>query len=99
MNLGISKPRVSHDGTLLPSARDVSLEVHRPHYSEDNHFTVMLAVWGQFMDHDITATAINQGLNISQYINVYFGKYSYGNCGKSRKIDPNKKNPSGRLAF
>lgn len=35
--------------------------VHRPSYYTDPHFTVMLAVWGQFLDHDITATASNQG--------------------------------------
>lgn len=39
----------------------VSLGVHRPSYSTDPHFTVMLAVFGQFLDHDITATALNQG--------------------------------------
>lgn len=26
-------------------------------YKDDRKFTVMLAVWGQFLDHDITATA------------------------------------------
>lgn len=31
--------------------------VHRPIYKNDPKFTVMLAVWGQFLDHDITATA------------------------------------------
>lgn len=33
--------------------------VHRPIYKNDPKFTVMLAVWGQFLDHDITATASN----------------------------------------
>jgi len=47
----------------LPSAREVSVTVHRPIYAEDPNFTVMLAVWGQFLDHDITATALSQGIH------------------------------------
>lgn len=60
---GISTPRVSVTGKELPSARAVSMGVHRPSYQSDPHFTVMLAVWGQFLDHDITATAGTQGQN------------------------------------
>ncbi|KAJ8986217.1 hypothetical protein NQ317_009923 [Molorchus minor] len=60
---GISKPRVAKDGKPLPSARTVSLMVHRPYYKEDTKFSVMLAVWGQFLDHDITATALAQKSN------------------------------------
>lgn len=58
---GITAPRASHSNTSLPSAREVSIRIHRPSYSSDPKFTVMLAVWGQFLDHDITATALNQG--------------------------------------
>lgn len=58
---GISSPRESHTQNKLPSARNVSLTVHRPSYSIDPEFTVMLAVFGQFLDHDITATALTQG--------------------------------------
>lgn len=54
-------PRESSTENELPSARNVSLTVHRPSYSVDPDFTVMLAVFGQFLDHDITATALNQG--------------------------------------
>jgi peroxidase len=57
----VSSPRCARDGSDLPSARDVSVTIHRPSYFTDKHFTVMLAVWGQFLDHDITATALNQG--------------------------------------
>jgi len=60
---GISSPRCALDGSELASAREVSVGVHRPSYYTDPHFTVMLAVWGQFLDHDITATALNQGQN------------------------------------
>lgn len=58
---GISSPRCSNEGKELASARQISLTVHRPSYYTDPHFTVMLAVWGQFLDHDITATASSQG--------------------------------------
>lgn len=58
---GISTPREAHDGSVLPPAREVSLKIHRPSYATDPNFSVMLAVFGQFMDHDITATALNQG--------------------------------------
>ncbi|KAJ8736696.1 hypothetical protein PYW08_007352 [Mythimna loreyi] len=60
---GISSPRTGADGAALPSARDVSVTVHRPSYAHDSAFTVMLAVWGQFLDHDITATALSKGQN------------------------------------
>ncbi|RZC33028.1 peroxidase, partial [Asbolus verrucosus] len=60
---GISKPRVGVNGNPLPSARTVSLEVHRPYFKDDDKFSVVLAVWGQFLDHDMTATALNQGVN------------------------------------
>ncbi|XP_052871492.1 uncharacterized protein LOC128277085, partial [Anopheles cruzii] len=60
---GISAPRVARDGAELPSARHVSLDIHRPSYHNDPSFSVMLAVWGQFLDHDITSTALNQGIN------------------------------------
>lgn len=61
--VGVSEPRKAADGNSLPSAREISVIVHRPSYKDDPKFTVMLAVWGQFMDHDVTATALNQGAN------------------------------------
>ncbi|XP_026319857.1 peroxidase [Hyposmocoma kahamanoa] len=62
---GLSSPRTGVDGAPLPSARDVSVTVHRPSYAHDSSFTVMLAVWGQFIDHDVTATALSKGENSS----------------------------------
>lgn len=58
---GIAAPRKSRSNKELPSARLVSLRVRRPSYNSDPQFTVMLAVFGQFLDHDITQTALNQG--------------------------------------
>lgn len=60
---GITAPRCAIDGAELPSARRISMTVHRPSYYTDPNFTVMLAVWGQFLDHDITATAGTNGPN------------------------------------
>ncbi|XP_062125134.1 LOW QUALITY PROTEIN: chorion peroxidase [Drosophila sulfurigaster albostrigata] len=54
---GIAAPRASHHGQL-PPARQVSLSIHRSSYETDSNFTVMLAVFGQFLDHDITATSL-----------------------------------------
>ncbi|XP_047350126.1 uncharacterized protein LOC124949304 isoform X2 [Vespa velutina] len=59
----IDSPRRARSGNELPSAREVSLKVHKPSPSSNPSFTVMLAVFGQFLDHDITATAISQGVN------------------------------------
>lgn len=58
---GISSPRCAVDGSQLASARRISTQIHRPSYVTEQHFTVMLAVFGQFLDHDITSTALNQG--------------------------------------
>ncbi|XP_018341877.1 PREDICTED: chorion peroxidase [Trachymyrmex septentrionalis] len=59
----IESPRKARSGKELPSAREVSLKVHKPSASSNPSFTVMLAVFGQFLDHDITATALSQGVN------------------------------------
>ncbi|KAL9898512.1 peroxidasin homolog cardinal [Glossina fuscipes fuscipes] len=57
---GISSPRgSSRNDSALPSARDVSLKIHRASYDTDSNFTIMLAVFGQFLDHDITATSLS----------------------------------------
>lgn len=60
---GIESPRRARSGRELPSAREVSLKIHKPSPSSNPSFTVMLAVFGQFLDHDITATALSQGVN------------------------------------
>lgn len=64
---GVMAPREASNGGALPSARDVSITLHRPVYRDDPKFTVMLAVWGQFIDHDITATALSTGGQIKCY--------------------------------
>lgn len=59
----IDLPRTGKFNKPLPSAREISLKVHPPAPSSNPDFTVMLAVFGQFLDHDITATAVSQGTN------------------------------------
>ncbi|XP_046379040.2 peroxidasin homolog pxn-1-like [Haliotis rufescens] len=61
----VSSPRkfaVSGAPNLLPSPRTVSTTVHIPSTDADlsANFTVMLMQWGQFLDHDITSTPVQQ---------------------------------------
>lgn len=53
---GIEELRKSVLGGPLPSPRFISLLVHGSRDSE-SPVTLMLAQWGQFIDHDLTATA------------------------------------------
>ncbi|CAG2056199.1 unnamed protein product, partial [Timema podura] len=85
---GVSAPRVSSDGGALPSAREVSVTVHRPLYQDDPDFTVMLAVWGQFMDHDITATALSQGKRVRGELGEIMAFEGLGPQAKERSRDP-----------
>lgn len=69
---------MASDGSPLPSARAVSVTVHRPVYRDDPKFTVMLAVWGQFMDHDVTATALSLGTYaINNSLTLLKNTYNY----------------------
>ncbi|XP_050398369.1 eosinophil peroxidase [Patella vulgata] len=57
-----SKPwfrRLKPNKCLLPSARTVSINIHPPRRVNSKH-SVMLMQWGQFLDHDFTASAIQQ---------------------------------------
>ena len=53
---GVEDVRVAEDGSPLPSARFVSLVVHGAR-ADEAPVTMMLAQWGQFIDHDLTTTA------------------------------------------
>jgi len=54
---GISAPRASITGYPLPSTRDVSVNMHKDEGFHDHAVTILLVIWGQFIDHDITLTA------------------------------------------
>lgn len=52
---GVESPRRSVAGGLpLPSARDVSMTVHRDVNLTSTRITMMVMQWGQFLDHDLT---------------------------------------------
>lgn len=52
---GVDSIRTSTEGGPLSSSRFVSLVVHGAK-DTDASVTLMLAQWGQLLDHDITAT-------------------------------------------
>ncbi|XP_067657667.1 peroxidase-like [Haliotis asinina] len=62
----VSSPRqTAKSGNLLPSAREVSFTVHE---SDENigvqgAASHLLMQWGQFLDHDITSTPIQSGVD------------------------------------
>uniref|UniRef100_A0A182JVP7 Uncharacterized protein n=1 Tax=Anopheles christyi TaxID=43041 RepID=A0A182JVP7_9DIPT len=59
---GVEGIRRSVTGATLPSARFVSLVVHGAR-NEEAPVTMMLALWGQLIDHDITATSQPRSIN------------------------------------
>ncbi|XP_052869946.1 uncharacterized protein LOC128275474 [Anopheles cruzii] len=59
---GVEGIRRSVTGATLPSARFVSLVVHGSR-DEEAPVTMMLALWGQLIDHDLTATAQPRSIN------------------------------------
>jgi len=59
---GIEEIRLSVSGAPLPSPRLISLLVHGSRES-DSPVTLMLAQWGQFIDHDLTSTAQPKSIN------------------------------------
>lgn len=65
---GIEELRKSTSGGQLPSARFVSLLVHGSRES-DSPVTLMLAQWGQFIDHDLTSTAQPRYINFIHTLN------------------------------
>ncbi|XP_042238092.1 uncharacterized protein LOC121876775 isoform X2 [Homarus americanus] len=53
---GVSVPRQASSGEFLPSARSVSLAIHRHHDTPHKFMTAIAAVFGQFLSHDLTHT-------------------------------------------
>ncbi|XP_037780731.1 chorion peroxidase-like [Penaeus monodon] len=62
---GIEALRESVRGGPLPNPRKVSATVHRSLNRPSYKITMMVMQWGQFLDHDITATAQSRGFNHS----------------------------------
>lgn len=63
--IGIQSVRKSILGGSLPSPRLISTRVHRDRNEEMPTLTLMFMQWGQFLDHDITATAQARAFNNS----------------------------------
>ncbi|KAB7502780.1 Chorion peroxidase [Armadillidium nasatum] len=59
------EPRVSKDGERLPGPRLISMKVHPHRRINSDSYTLLTMAWGQFVDHDITATAQAKGINDS----------------------------------
>lgn len=53
---GVDSVRSASDGSVLSSSRFVSLLVHGAREGEAP-LTLMIAQWGQLLDHDMTSTA------------------------------------------
>ncbi|GAB6032142.1 hypothetical protein CHUAL_010797 [Chamberlinius hualienensis] len=60
---GMSTPRRAADGSDLPSPRLVSASLVTDANMPDPFNTNMIMAFGQFLDHDLTRTAINKGPN------------------------------------
>ncbi|XP_078034231.1 uncharacterized protein LOC144468548 [Augochlora pura] len=60
---GVQSVRRSIDGSPLPSARDVTRIIHEDRDVPLASITHMLMQWGQFVDHDLTATGQSRGFN------------------------------------
>ncbi len=57
---GIQSFRASRDGSPLPGAREVSFTINEDRDSPHYIHSAMLLQFGQFMDHDMTLTAISK---------------------------------------
>ena len=51
---GFNEPVTKRNGKRLPSARNISLELHPDKAVADNDHSYLLMQWGQFLDHDFT---------------------------------------------
>ncbi|XP_035729312.1 uncharacterized protein LOC118444789 isoform X2 [Vespa mandarinia] len=60
---GIQTIRRSKDGNPLPSPRVISDVLHEDRDIQLASITHMLMQWGQFVDHDLTATGQSRGFN------------------------------------
>ncbi|KAF8790333.1 uncharacterized protein LOC129959954 isoform X2 [Argiope bruennichi] len=57
----VSLPRQSSSGEYLPSAREVSLSVHTDSDKPHTHVTFILAIFGEFVYHDLAHIAQSAG--------------------------------------
>lgn len=60
---GINAPRIAYDGGPLPSAREVSYRIIPDQNIPSSKFTLLVMQWGQFLDHDLSLTALSAASN------------------------------------
>lgn len=60
---GIQAARRSIFGSKLPSAREISSNIHEDRNAETLGVTHLLMQWGQFLDHDVTSSSQSRGFN------------------------------------
>ena len=59
---GLMSPRSrSVQGSLLPSSRLISVNIHNDVSAPHVRYSLMLMQWAQFVDHDLTHTPVNRG--------------------------------------
>ena len=61
---GIARPRwrsVTNNGQPLPSPRLISIVVHQDISNMHRRYTMMMTMFAQFVDHDVTLTPISRG--------------------------------------
>lgn len=80
---GVSIPRQGNDGAFLPSARDISLAVHKDVDAPHDHLTSMAAIWGEMIHNDISHTPQMAGMLL--YISSRFFFKNFINQVSSRK--------------
>ncbi|XP_037094384.1 peroxidase-like [Pollicipes pollicipes] len=60
---GVFFPRAAADGGYLPAPRQVCRYVFTDEYHGDARLSLLMMQWGQFIDHDVTATAAGKADN------------------------------------
>ncbi|XP_025017963.1 peroxidase [Tetranychus urticae] len=80
----IDAPRASENGAPLPSARVLSLSLLPPSSQSSSRYSLMLMVFGQFIDHDLTLTVTTR-LTRSSGIQC---------CPSQAEIDPSLLHPA-----
>ncbi|KAJ8942727.1 hypothetical protein NQ318_007894 [Aromia moschata] len=77
----IESVRRSIFGSRLPSARDISVRIHRDRNHEMPSVTLMFMQWGQFIDHDVTSVVKSRSFGGS--IPQCCDKGAWGCCSQS----------------
>ncbi|CAG7820997.1 unnamed protein product [Allacma fusca] len=58
---GVSTPRKADDGENLPSARFVSISIHKDSDKPHAHLMILTAAWAEFVSHDLVHTSQTAG--------------------------------------